>query len=64
MEAYIKYNRISKIIPESEIKNLLEEIVVSGDDIIYYNEVNQQRFRGEKSYEITIITGKRQNRKI
>jgi len=62
MENYIRYKRVVRemeINPEN-IQNFLNEFVVEGMDIIYYNEeINRAN---NKYMTITIVAGKRQTK--
>ncbi|MDA3779487.1 MAG: hypothetical protein PF487_04575 [Bacteroidales bacterium] len=62
MEKYIKYKRFEESLDKKDIQTFLDDLVVEGWDIIYYNEVViLDTYSGLIKINIVVVCGKKQN---
>ena len=61
MERSIKYKRFDEYINDTEIQQFLDNLIIEGWEIIYYNEENISNDNGNKLLHIIIIGSKKQN---
>jgi len=57
MNKYIKYRRIEGQYNNEIIQDLFDELIASGDEIIYYNERNA-RINDDEIIHVVIVVGR------
>lgn len=65
MNKYIKYKRIYEKTNDEEIQSILDNLIVEGWEIIYYNESNKNisitevMYSDKHVFHVTILAGKK-----
>lgn len=62
MEKYIKYKRFSELIEPHEIQKFLDDLIIEGWEIIYYNETKSEvKYSESLKLNVVIIAGRKQD---
>ena len=62
MEKYIKYKRFAELLEPHEIQKYLDNIIIEGWEIIYYNETKSEvKYSDSLKLKVVIIGGRKQD---